>query len=559
MTPREPVPEAYFEVVQANGPASVVPITHAPFRIGRGGDVGNDLQLDDRRVSRRSSQVTLVNDTFQVEDIGQRSGLFVNGLRAEPARRLRDGDVVTFGRSDVPRLVFHLGVPGDSLPELLSRLDLTTTPQTGDRDLRQLSILLEATALLQSRMPLKEVLAAMVDRAITITRADRGLLFEADADNALWPLVARQRGPADLPLDAVSPSQTAIAQALQQRRSVVAQDLALAEGSLREAKSVVAQQLRSVVAVPLHSLGGLRVTDTTTPSSTGGLLGMLYLDSRSIAAFSTLERQILDALASEAASIIENARLIERDRERRRLEQELSIAREIQQKLLPKDFHTFPYLEVTGINLPSYEVSGDYFDLMEVGEDRAAFVIADVAGKGLSAAMVTAILQGSMAALTLGQDPAHMFTTLNRFISTRSEMWQYATLFFGILSPDGRLEFINAAHHSPLLIRGGKIDQPFPAECMPLGLFETTTFKSHSVTLEPNDTLVFFTDGISEAMNNLEEEYGVERLRSVVAGYARAPVEELQAAILAAIDDFARGMDQADDITLLILRYRGPA
>ncbi len=163
---------------------------------------------------------------------------------------------------------------------------------------------------------------------------------------------------------------------------MITEDLNLAGLDLKAAESIVVQGLRAVVAIPLYATS--RATaDTGAPLERGQLLGVIYLDSRRIAAFSALDRQILDALGVQAASILDNARLVERERERQRLEQELSIARSIQQALLPHGLSDFPHLAVTGVHYPCHEVGGDYFDVVPVSEDRTAILIADVSGKGL--------------------------------------------------------------------------------------------------------------------------------------------------------------------------------
>ena len=558
MATSPPLPQAFLEIQEPSGTKRIVPITQSPSRLGRGTEADNHILLQEREVSRRCAAVTYRNGTFFLEDLGQREGLYVNGKKLDTPQGLGDGDVITFGKFEALRVIFHTDRVRDSIPELLSRFDQPSGPEAGDRNLHHLSLLLEATALLQSRMSLEQVLGAIVDRAIVVTEADRGLLFQAGPGDALRPLAARGRGQVSLPLDSISPSKTAIAQALKQRRSIITQDLALAEEALRKAQSIIAQQLRSVMVVPLSSLADVHATGVTSVSTSGELLGLLYLDSRRPAAFSGLQRQILDALAVQAASIIEKARLLEREQDRRRLEQELNMARDIQQSLLPKDFKQFSYLQVTGVNHPCYEVGGDYFDLIELGRDRVAFVIADVSGKGLGAALLTAVLQGSFAGMTLTPEPTKLFNHVNRFINTRAQSNRYATLFFGNLDAAGHLDFINAGHYSPLLVRGSTISQPFPSECLPLGLLPDSVFTVRSSRLEPGDTVVFFTDGVNEAVNIEEEEFGVERLQEVVAANGRGTLEALQAAILAALDDFTRGANQADDITLLILRYIGP-
>ena len=558
MTLNKPMPDAILEVVEEVGTTRTVHITETPFRVGRSGGGKNHLALEDGRISRQSASIRFEDGQFYLEDLGQRRGLFLNGSKVIEPLPLRDGDVVTFGNAESINLVFRSGPKKESLTNLLSRLDQTAAAdETGDRDLRQLSLLLEATALLQAHMPIQEVLGAMVDRAITVTEADRGVLLEADSERQLRPLVARRRGGFNLPVNSVEASKTATDHALAEHRGFIEQDVDLADESVRQAASIVNQQLRSVIAIPLHSMARTHSLDSTSVSSGGTLLGVLYLDSRRPAAFSGLDRQILDALAIEAASVIDNARMVEIERERRQMEQDLSIARDIQQRLLPKEFKKYPFFEVTGINDSCSSVGGDYFDLVDLGPERTAFVIADVAGKGLAAALLTAMIQGGFAGMSLTQDPTRLITHFNRYIWQRSEPNRYATVFMGLLDEQGRFDFINAGHHSALLVRNGDIEEPFQPDSFPVGMFPDAEFATRTSQLEPGDTLVMFTDGINEAVNEQGEEFGTEQLCEIVHSKAKASVEEIQEAILKAVSDFVRGADQADDMTLLILRYTG--
>ena len=336
------LPEAALDVLEEGGAARSVAITESPFRIGRtGGDGKNSLILDDARISRQSAAITCKEGRFLLEDLGQRRGLFLNGRKVEKPEVLEEGDVITFANADNVSIVFRTGHERESLTNLLSRLDESTAGATIDRDLRQLNLLLEATALLQAHLPLAEVLGAMVDRAIAVTEADRGLLFEADSEGNLEPFVARRRGGFTLPPASVVPSQTAIEHALEQRRSFIEVDVNLAPESVREAASIVNQQLRSIVAIPLYSLARMQSMDSTSISTADSLLGLLYMDSRRPAAFSGLGIQVLDALAIEASSVIDNARMVKIERERKQMEQELGTAREIQHNLLPRELKNF--------------------------------------------------------------------------------------------------------------------------------------------------------------------------------------------------------------------------
>jgi sigma-B regulation protein RsbU (phosphoserine phosphatase) len=399
----------------------------------------------------------------------------------------------------------------------------------------------------------------MVDNAIALTDADRGLLLEPNPPSGMRVRLARQRGARELPVLGLEPSQTAIRYALELKRGVVTEDVAQADMDLKAAQSVIAQRLRSVVVIPLYAMAGLPTDDSSQALTGGKLLGVLYLDSRRPAGFSSLERQILDALAVEAASVIDNARLVEHERERQRLAQELSIAREIQQALLPREFRRRPNLELTGLNQSCLAVGGDYFDVLDLGADRTAFLIADVSGKGLGAALLTTMLQGALSGTVIGQEPASVIAHVNQFICEHSQLERYATMFFGILDTAGCLEYINAGHPSPLLLRGSQVEVPFPADCFPVGLLPDAQFQSSTFALQPGDTLVLFSDGVTEAMDPELKEFGLVRLREVLAGRAGASLDELQSAILAAVKVFTRGADQADDLTLLLVRYQGAA
>jgi serine phosphatase RsbU (regulator of sigma subunit) len=288
----------------------------------------------------------------------------------------------------------------------------------------------------------------------------------------------------------------------------------------------------------------------------GDLLGVIYLDSRSIAAFSAIDRQILDALAVQAASIIDNARLVERERERHRMEQELSIARNIQQALLPRGLNDYPHLSLTGVHHPCHEVGGDYFDVVPISDDRTAILIADVSGKGLGAALVTTMLSGALSGLSMGADPVKVFNHFNRFLCTHAEVGRYLTMFIGIIGNDGTLEYIKAGHPSPLLLRNGAVTELYTEGSFPVGLLPEAEFTLARVQLEPEDTLVLFSDGITEAENPQQELFEVTGLTEALNGKVDQTVDALQESVLESVRKFTKGAHQSDDITLLVVRYR---
>jgi serine phosphatase RsbU (regulator of sigma subunit) len=496
---------------------------------------------------------------YYLEDRGQRRGMFINQEKAE-SRQLNDGDVITFGIEDSYQIIFRAatGTSDEAIPQLLTRIDHMTSSESTGGGLRKLNMLLEATSLLHSQLPLDSVLAKMIDHAIAVTDADRGLLEEAEAGRPenLRVRLARRSGGQRLPPESMTPSQTAIQLAMKQGSPVITEDLAQAEMNLQAAASIVAQGLRAVVVIPLYASSRAASEGTGVDVRRGVFLGVLYLDSKRPTAFTKLDRQILDALAADAASILDNARLVERERERQRLEQEIGIARDIQQALLPKNFKDYPHLAVLGVNFPCLSVGGDYFDVFPLDEKRTAFLLADVSGKGLGAALLTTMLQGALSGMTLGTDPARTFNHVNRFLCDHAEVGRYATMFFGILDEAGKLEFINAGHPSPILMRQGRAEEAFTEGSFPVGLVPEAEFATATLQLEPNDTLFLFSDGVTEAMDPDEQLYGVPRLIGVLQGKTDLPLDEIQKTVLESVENFARGARQADDLTMLVVRYR---
>jgi serine phosphatase RsbU (regulator of sigma subunit) len=549
--------EAVLEVVSPDGARRYARITESPFLIGRGTETGNHLQLADRRISRSCAAVVVEANRFYVEDRGQRRGLYVNGEKIE-SRELQGGEVISFGLEDSYEIIFHSasGSEADTLPQLLTSIEHLTASDPVSGGLHKLNQLLEVTALLHSQLPLDEVLTNMLDQAVSLTDADRGVLLEADAAGELKVHLARRSGKLRLPPESLEPSQTAIHLALKQQSPVITEDLAQADMDLQAAQSIVAQRLRAVVVIPLYALTRANTQESMLDIKRGALLGVLYMDSRRPAAFSKLDRQILDALAGDAAGILDNARLVEKERERQRLEQEINIARDIQQALLPRNFPDHPHFAVTGINFPCLSVGGDYFDVFPLSDGRTAFLIADVSGKGLGAAILTTMLQGALSGMTLGIDPARVVSHVNRFLCDHSEVGRYATLFFGILDPEGHLEFINAGHPSPILIRHGVPEEAFTEGSYPVGLVPEAAYTAACLKLEPGDTLVLFSDGVTEAMDPDDQLFGVPRLKQVLTGLAECPLEQIQKCVLESVENFTRGARQADDLTLLVVRFR---
>jgi serine phosphatase RsbU (regulator of sigma subunit) len=318
-------------------------------------------------------------------------------------------------------------------------------------------------------------------------------------------------------------------------------------------------ELRSVICVPLVRIR-TSVGDATNVLSTAGeTAGLLYLDSRVAAAdLAGGNRELIQTLAIEASTVLENARLLEEERLKRVIEEELRLARSIQQSLLPRALPVEGWLLAAGSSVPSRAVGGDYFDVTEVSPDCWSAVVADVSGKGVGSALLASLLEGALLAATDQPEELGLrIERLNRFLIGRTGGEKYATVFCCLLRRDGRLSYVNAAHCPPLRIRAGGAMEALDATAMPVGLMEGAGFPMAEARLQPGDKLAIYTDGVTEAQNLAGEFFGKRRLKDIVAAHAERSCAALHDAIQEGVAAFTQGAPQADDITVLVVEYQG--
>src|SRR5258708_34426585 len=244
--------EAVLEVVSPENTRRSVPLTESSFSIGRG-DVGNHLAIPDRRISRNCAAIFCEGGQHVLEDRGNQLGVFINGERITK-RNLHEGDVVTFGVENSFQIVYHSSAPEITVENLLTRMGRISTSESSPIGLGKLNLLLEATMLLHSQLPLDAVLEAMLDRAITITNAERGLLLEGTSEGSLLHRLARRAGGIGLATEGFSPTQTALRMAIDSQTGVITGALQLPDPILQGAQSIVPHRLRSFVAIPLYPM-----------------------------------------------------------------------------------------------------------------------------------------------------------------------------------------------------------------------------------------------------------------------------------------------------------------
>src|SRR4051812_43009845 len=494
------MPDARLEVTDALG-RRIVPIAKESFGIGR--RETNDLRLAGSEVSRDHAEIVVDGPGFLVRDKQSRYGTFVND---EPVteRALAHGARIRLGRSGGAELVFLLA---DTAPAQ----DKATTTAIGD--LRQIAALLDGLRALGSGRVLDDVLALVLDSAIEVTGAERGFIMLAAADNALEFKLARGRRQQTLPGTTFATSRKIPEEVFRTGDPKILADLL--DGDLANVHmGTVALGIRNVQCVPLKLV---RYVDRADDVSGERRIGVLYLDSREKGSFlSGSTRGALETLATEAAVAIENARLYRETMEKAKMEQEMRIAAEIQQALLPKAGHSGPFFKTAAASLPCRSIGGDFYDYVDLMDGSFGFALGDVAGKGPPAALLSAMMQGIFAAQAAGSDsPSRTIAKVNLALYRRGIESRFVTLMYGSLRGNGELLYCNAGHNPPLVIsRSGfrRLECGGPI----VGLFESANYEEETVTLAPGDWLIVFSDGVSEALSATGEEYGEGRILDVV-------------------------------------------
>lgn len=537
-----------LEVTNPSGNRSRLTISPLPFQIGRQAD--NHLVLRDNRISRTHARIVAENGDYYLEDLESRQGVYVNGQRVQ-RHKLNESDRIDFGLQDCYRLVFS----ADS-SEIHRFLHHISPPAAHGNNLSKLRSLVEVARALQSSLSHDDVLAAVVDAALAVTGAERGFLLIKEGDE-LDVRVARDRHGAVLSCSDLRVPRSIILRALRTRRELLSMTFDPAgEAGVRPETSVADLELRSVVCVPLIRVR-LASTEETINASVHDTVGLLYMDSRvSAADLSVGNREILQTLALEASTILENARLLAEERAKQRLEEELNIARTIQRDLLPNLLPCDGWFRAAGSSIASRQVGGDYFDVRPAGADAFACTIADVSGKGMSAALLAALLQGAFSITAEDLQVAALMERVNRFLNERAQGEKYATVFYCTVHRDGRFRWANAGHPKPVLVRSAGDLIALDSTGLPLGMLDIAAYETRTVQLEPGDKIVMYSDGLSEAENSDGEFFDRSVFRDVLRRHASAGSIELHDRLVEAVNDFIEDADPSDDITTLVLEYR---
>ncbi len=521
----------------------IVLIDKPTLTIGRRTE--SDVRLVGSDVSREHAEIVQLDGHVVIKDHGSRYGTFVNG---EPVteHRLKHGDKVQLGRTGGAEVTFLT----DEVPSGTG----TSSVGTAVGDIRQMATLLEGLRALGSGRVLDEVLALVLDTAIGVTGAERGFIMLAGDDGALDIKLARARGRVTLPGTRFDTSRKIPEEVFAIGELKVVADLLDGDLGL-DNRGTVALGIRHVLCAPLRRV---RYLDRPDAAAEAHAMGVLYLDSRERGQLlSPATRSALDTLANEAGVAIENARLYRETLEKAKIEHELRIAAEIQRSLLPEGRRDGDFFEAMGASLPSRSIGGDFFEYTDMDNGGIGVVLGDVAGKGPAAALLTAKIQGLFSAQAGGGTPASAMKLVNTGLLKRQIDARYATVFFATLTPDGALTYCNAGHNPPIVV-GPTGVRSLLSGSVPVGLFASASYSDADTILEKGDVLIIYSDGVTEALNLAGEEFSDARLAEQAIQHREAPLGDLLQHIIAAVQTFALGAQQSDDVTVLVARYLGP-
>lgn len=547
---------ARLQVIDSFGVRRTLPLQKPVFTIGR--RVESDLQIMSTSVSRLHGEIICEDGTYYIVDAGSKSGIFINGERVQRSA-LTNMDNISLGGVDNYQIQF---LSADNLSEQPSKSDdsrLLSTERrlaaTAKEELKNLTRFVEINQAFKFSLTPDDVLRLIVDAAVEVASADRGLLMLKGQQGKLEFKVARDNKRNDVPRRDFALSTSVVRQVFEENRTVVLNTMPGDDNAQRQ--SVYNLQLRTVICIPLHRFQ-MREDIGVTTNLRRELIGVLYLDSRRVTGMlSKTNYTLLDSLAFEASKAFENVRLAHEEQEKQRFEREFEMARDVQVALLPESLLQSDHFELAAHSIPCRYVGGDFYDLLTLEDNKAVVTLGDVSGKGIAAALLASVAQGVIEAqFYAGHTPAEVAAILNRVVVNRSDANRFITLFCAVLDHTGCFSWINAGHNPPLLVRKDGGVETLSTHSLVLGAFDFAEYRVSETLLAPGDVVFTFSDGVTEAVNAAGEMFGDDRLQQLVQSSLNLTAEQIRDRVLDEVLNFTRGLPQGDDITVVALKMR---
>ena len=554
---------------------SILKMDKTRLTIGRSSR--NDICLSDPFASRLHAELRRENEQILLVDNGSANGTYMNGQRVNGAVRLRVGDIVRIGETEIEysageqssisgATVFLSGpannlpadtittrIPARSTSELISSIQSGSisgefaklasgqtqlAPQAPSRDL--LSIVSQVGIALLPRTTLEDTLKMTIDLVFQAIPAERGFLFLKEGED-LDCKIARGAHSDPSQASQVQISRSITNKVLAEGTPVLTSD-AMHDPRFQAQHSVVLSQIRSVMAVPL--------------ASGEETFGMIYVDNPFNNRFKEEDLKVLTTIASVASIKIEHERLLEERLEKRRMEEELKVASEIQLRLQPVAPPKLEGWDMTAVSFPCREIGGDYYDYIPRRDGKLVLAVGDVSGKGTGAAILMSSVHAAVRAQSKARTSiSEVMEEINSYIYENSPSSKYLTLFYSVLDPlTGELAYSNGGHNTPLLIRTTGEIVLLNKGGLPVGLMPGMSYDEDRVQFEPGDTLIIYSDGITESVNLAEEEFGEERLLEVVKHNLRRSASGIRDRIDEALTRFVGTAAAVDDMTVMIIK-----
>ena len=534
-----------------DGQLKTVPLRGDRFIVGRS-SAAELCFPDDAGLSRQHMALERDGDEWTVQDLGSKNGTLVNNIPLRAKLRLKPGDRITAGhlaivfddKGGVTRpkdgvVVFETGeADPPSTSTIFTSLEGALSSQTivdrpGQQGAKQVQALIRAGQELAGRGTLADLFPLILDLAIEGVGAQRGVVMILEGESLE---VKANKG------EGFRISSAVRDRVIKEKASMLVRD-AQSDEAFRERMSIVEQKVRTLMAVPLQ-------TEKRT-------IGLIYVDSPNMfRAFTKDDLSLLTVMANVAAIRIEHARLSEVEEMERRMARELDQAAEIQRSFLPASAPQVPGADFAGYNAACRTVGGDYYDFFTYPNGRVAMVLGDVSGKGMPASLMMMGLQARVQVLAdEPQNLAAVINRLNKITCKNCPSNRFITFFFCVLDPaTGELAYCNAGHNPPVIVRAGGAVEYLDGGGPVLGILSIANYSEYRAKLEPGDVLAIYSDGVTEANNAKEEEFGDERFAAVLKENRAKGAPEIVAAVNQALTEFAAGAPQADDITLIVAR-----
>jgi serine phosphatase RsbU (regulator of sigma subunit) len=539
----------------------------------------NDICIGDPFASRLHAELKREGDQVVLIDAGSANGTFLNGQRVTAPIPLRPGDLIRIGETEIEytpgeqdllsgATVYLSGAGADVLPadtitspiSNRSTNDLISSIRSGAMSSERrssgsrvavgddtaaadlLSVVSQVGIALLPRTTLEDTLKMTIDLVFQAIPAERGFLFLKEGDE-LNCKIARGAHHGVIPAASeVQISRSITNKVLNEGASVLTSD-AMHDPRFQSQHSVVLSQIRSVMAVPL--------------ASGEETFGMIYVDNPFDNRFREENLKVLTTIASVASIKIENERLLEERLEKRRMEEELKVASEIQMRLQPVAPPSLEGWEMTGVSFPCREIGGDYYDFIQRKRDnRVIIAVGDVSGKGTGAALLMSSLHAAVRAQSQTGHPIRdVMSEINQYIYENSPPNKFLTLFYGELDPEtGTLTYSNGGHNNPFLSRSTGEVERLDRGGLPIGMMQGVPYQEASVQFESGDVLVIYSDGITESVDAQDEEFGEQRLIEVLKQNRSRSSSGIRDRIDEALSRFVGSMAPVDDMTLMIIK-----